>query len=127
MPKHPQEAAAMGRHEACSPALHLPHLLQSLQICSRAREGSANSSVNWLPQSPSGGGAKVLHFRNFDNALRPNFISRITTANDHTSADAPSREWPLRHSGAMNGNVPTQREPWGWLHGHAQPKSTSFA
>merc|ERR1719277_1091688 len=39
MPKHPQEAAAMGRHEACSPALHLPYLLQSHQICYESARG----------------------------------------------------------------------------------------
>merc|ERR1740121_1415365 len=40
MPKHPpQEVAAMGRHEACSPALHHFHLLQSHQTCSESDRG----------------------------------------------------------------------------------------
>merc|ERR1712190_339162 len=39
MPKHPHEAAAMGRHEACSPARHLPHLPQPHQICSESARG----------------------------------------------------------------------------------------
>merc|ERR1740121_814264 len=40
MPKHPpQEVAAMGRHEACSPALHHFHLLQSHQIYPESDRG----------------------------------------------------------------------------------------